>query len=163
MKPETTAKPNNVVNLEAFEQKQKLSKLTSLQLRRLRTKNVPKKEKIKMRLHFGKPRLLPIDDVCTIARCSKPTLYRRLRDTTFPQPIKVPTTAPNGPRLVNRWNETEVRIWLLQRNDPRWTRIEAQLNAEKGLTLWLKRNDLVVKAISGGLLAGLVYNYFPVG
>jgi len=116
-----------------------------------------------MRLHFGKPRLLPIDDVCAIARCSKPTLYRRLKDTTFPKPIKVPTTASTGPRLVNRWNETEVRIWLLQGNDPRWTRIEAQLNAEKGLKLWLKRNDLVVKAISGGLLAGLVYNYFPVG
>lgn len=74
MAKSTKTKPNNVVEQEAFDMRRKLSKLTSLQLRRLRTK----------------------------------------------------TTTPE--------------------QEP-----------------WLKRHDLVLKAVAGGLLAGLVYNYFPVG
>ena len=85
----------------------KLSNLTSLPLRRLRTKGVDH---------------ITMNEVCVIAKCAKPTLYRRLRDTDFPKPNKVPTTASCGPRYVNRWERKEVIKWLLEGNDPRWSK-----------------------------------------
>jgi|DEB0MinimDraft_6_1074348.scaffolds.fasta_scaffold15897_6 predicted DNA-binding transcriptional regulator AlpA len=64
--------------------------------------------------------LITIDEVCEIAKVSKPTVYRRVKQGTFPKPKKVPSTAARGPKKVNRWERGEVMGWLLKGNDPKW-------------------------------------------
>ena len=64
--------------------------------------------------------LITIDEVCEIAKVSKPTVYRRVKQGTFPKPKKVPSTAARGPNKVNRWERGEVMGWLLKGNDPKW-------------------------------------------
>ena len=64
--------------------------------------------------------LITIDEVCAIAKVSKPTVYRRVKQGTFPKPKKVATTAARGPKKVNRWERGEVMGWLLKGNDPNW-------------------------------------------
>lgn len=64
--------------------------------------------------------LLTIDEVCQLAKVSKPTVYRRVKAGTFPKPIKVPSNAARGPKTVNRWERAKVLGWLLKGNDPKW-------------------------------------------
>lgn len=64
--------------------------------------------------------LLTIDEVCEIAKVSKPTVYRRVRQGSFPAPKKIPSKINRGPRHVNRWERGEVMGWLLKGNDPNW-------------------------------------------
>lgn len=61
-----------------------------------------------------------IEEVCAIAKVSKPTVYRRVKLGTFPKPKKVPRTANRGPKTVNQWDRAEVIGWLLKGNDPKW-------------------------------------------
>ena len=53
-------------------------------------------------------RMLKIGEVLELAGLSKPSVYRRMKDSNFPQPKAM------GPRAV-RWSETEVRQWLSDR------------------------------------------------
>ena len=64
--------------------------------------------------------LLTIDEVCELAKVSKPTVYRRVKAGTFPKPVKVPSNAARGPNNVNRWKRAQVLGWLLKGNDPKW-------------------------------------------
>ena len=64
--------------------------------------------------------LLTIEEVCEIAKVSKPTIYRRVKEGTFPKPTKVKSTAVRGPKEVNRWERGQVMGWLLKGNDPNW-------------------------------------------
>lgn len=64
--------------------------------------------------------LITIDEVCQMAKVSKPTVYRRVKMGTFPKPKKVSSTAARGPKKVNRWDRGEVMGWLLKGNDPNW-------------------------------------------
>jgi predicted DNA-binding transcriptional regulator AlpA len=64
--------------------------------------------------------LITIDEVCTIAKVSKPTVYRRVKLGSFPKPKKVNRTGERGPKKVNRWERGEVMGWLLKGNDPNW-------------------------------------------
>lgn len=66
--------------------------------------------------------LITIDEVCKIAKVSKPTVYRRVKLGTFPKPTKVARTAGRGPKKVNRWERGEVMGWLLKGNDPNWAK-----------------------------------------
>lgn len=65
-------------------------------------------------------KLLTIDEVCEIAKVSKPTIYRRVKQGNFPKPVKVKRTADRGPKAINRWERGEVMGWLLKGNDPNW-------------------------------------------
>lgn len=56
--------------------------------------------------HVG-DRLIRMAEVEFITSLSRPTIYRRMRDGTFPQGIK-----PGGSET--RWLESEVRAWLAQ-------------------------------------------------
>ena len=116
---------------------------------------------------------LTIEQVCALVRCSAPTLYRRIKHnphgTLFPNPHKVAATSSHGPRHVNRWEQAEVMTWLLKGNAPKWREktIDIILNhADKieahdtDLEPWYKRNELVLIAVSGGLLAGIVTYLF---
>lgn len=108
--------------------------------------------------------LITIDEVCRIANCSRPTIYRRIKTTGFPKPKKVPAVAKLGPRTINRWDHAEVMGWLLKGNDPRWSnqplkQIEAaQIDTDH--EPWYKKHELVIKAVAGGLLAGLAVYVF---
>jgi predicted DNA-binding transcriptional regulator AlpA len=116
---------------------------------------------------------LTIEQVCALVRCSAPTLYRRIKHNPhgalFPSPYKVAATSSHGPRHVNRWEQAEVMTWLLKGNAPKWREntIDIILNrADKieahdtDLEPWYKRNELVLIAVSGGLLAGIVTYLF---
>jgi predicted DNA-binding transcriptional regulator AlpA len=68
---------------------------------------------------IGKPvELIGIAEVCTITKLSRPTIYRRLKSTTFPKPRKSLATAARGPRSVNKWSKHEVVAWVDAANDP---------------------------------------------
>ena len=121
---------------------------------------------------------LTIKQVCALARCSQPTLYRRIKNNPhgalFPSPYKVAATADRGPRHVNRWEQAEVMAWLLGGNDPKWQEKTAEIIIKHADNLdakmseahdtdrepWYKRNELALIAISGGLLAGIVTYLF---
>ena len=64
--------------------------------------------------------LITIDEVCEIAKVSKPTVYRRVKQGTFPKPKKIKAPNARGPNKVNRWERGEVMGWLLKGNDPKW-------------------------------------------
>ena len=64
--------------------------------------------------------LLTLDEVAKIANVSKPTIYRRLKHTDFPKPVKVPRAGDRGPKTVNRWERGQVMGWLMKGNDPEW-------------------------------------------
>ena len=121
---------------------------------------------------------LTIEQVCALVRCSAPTLYRRIKHNPhgalFPSPYKVATTADRGPRHVNRWEQAEVMAWLLKGNAPKWRENTIEIIINRANTLdakmseahdtdlepWYKRNELVLMAVSGGLLAGIVTYLF---
>ena len=64
--------------------------------------------------------LINIDEVCLMAKVSKPTVYRRVKLGTFPKPKKIASNNARGPKKVNRWDRSEVMGWLLKGNDPNW-------------------------------------------
>jgi predicted DNA-binding transcriptional regulator AlpA len=66
--------------------------------------------------------LITIDEVCEIAKVSKPTVYRRVKQGTFPKPKKIKAPNARGPNKVNRWERGEVMGWLLKGNDPNWNK-----------------------------------------
>ena len=66
--------------------------------------------------------LITIDEVCAIAKVSKPTVYRRVKQGTFPKPKKIKAPNARGPNKVNRWERGEVMGWLLKGNDPNWNK-----------------------------------------
>lgn len=125
--------------------------------------------------------LITIDEVCLIAKCSRPTLYRRIKKNPhgklFPKPKKVHAISDLGPRTVNRWVYSEVMGWLLQGNDPKWMKhpvreVELVVNRvndfdtkmeeahDADLEPWYKKHELVITAVSGGLLAGIALYVF---
>ena len=114
--------------------------------------------------------LISIDEVCRMANCSRPTVYRRLKTTNFPKPKKVDATEAKGPRTINRWDHDEVTAWLLNGGDPVWLKqleIAALAAAitEKALqptTLgaWYTKHQIVLNAIIGGTLAGIAVSIF---
>ena len=120
---------------------------------------------------------LTIEQVCALVRCSAPTLYRRIKHNPhgalFPSPYKVAATADRGPRHVNRWEQAEVMSWLLKGNAPKWREntigiinrantLDAKMSEahDTDREPWYKRNELVLMAVSGGLLAGIVTYLF---
>lgn len=120
---------------------------------------------------------LTLEQVCALVRCSAPTLYRRIKHNPhgalFPSPYKVAATADRGPRHVNRWEQAEVMSWLLKGNAPKWREntieiinrantLDAKMSEahDTDREPWYKRNELVLMAVSGGLLAGIVTYLF---
>ena len=120
---------------------------------------------------------LTLEQVCALVRCSAPTLYRRIKHNPhgalFPSTYKVAATAARGPRHVNRWEQAEVMAWLLKGNAPKWREntieiinrantLDAKMSEahDTDREPWYKRNELVLIAVSGGLLAGIVTYLF---
>ena len=51
------------------------------------------------------PQLLTVAEVVNLTRLSKPTIYRRIKDGSFPRPVQV------GPRAV-RFVAQDIEAWL---------------------------------------------------
>ena len=63
--------------------------------------------------------LITIEEVCRLAQVSKPTVYRKVKVGEFPSPVKVPTTASRGPKMVNRWERGAILAWCFKKNAER--------------------------------------------
>lgn len=55
--------------------------------------------------------LIDINEVCEITKLSKSTVFKKIKDGTFPEIQKTPSPSSRGPRLVNRWNKAKVIAW----------------------------------------------------
>ena len=64
--------------------------------------------------------LISIDEVARVAKVSRQTIYRRVKQNKFPKPVQVQRTKARGPRTVNMWKKSEVMGWLMKGNDPQW-------------------------------------------
>ena len=53
-------------------------------------------------------RLIKLQDVMAITAMSRASVFRRIRDASFPKGVQV------GPRAV-RWRESEVQRWIAER------------------------------------------------
>jgi predicted DNA-binding transcriptional regulator AlpA len=60
--------------------------------------------------------LIDINEVCEVAKISKPTIYRRVKNGTFPKPVKIKSHKTRGPKQVNRWKRGEVVGWIINGN-----------------------------------------------
>ena len=108
--------------------------------------------------------LIPIDEVCRLAQVSKPTVYRKVRSGDFPNPVKVPTTASRGPKMVNRWDRGAVLAWCFKRNAS-LTAVDAAVEEtdahwDTAPEPWYVEHKFVLQAIVGGMLAALAVWYF---
>jgi len=108
--------------------------------------------------------LIPIDEVCRLAQVSKPTVYRKVRSGDFPNPVKVPTTASRGPKMVNRWDRGAVLAWCFKRNAS-LTAVdvaveETDAHWDTAPEPWYVEHKFVLQAIVGGMLAALTVWYF---
>ena len=56
--------------------------------------------------------LIDINEVCEIAKLSRSTVYKKVKDGTFPEIKKAPSPSSRGPRLVNRWDKAEIIDWV---------------------------------------------------
>ena len=122
--------------------------------------------------------LLTIDEVAQIAKVSKPTVYRRVKNGDFPKPKKIKSEAKRGPKKVNRWDRADVMGWLIKGNDPDWMKqpikdiqetVDKVDQAPKGYdpepepaaseprSLW---ENHVLLAVVGGVLAAVMYQIF---
>ena len=97
--------------------------------------------------------LIDIDEVCKIAKISRPTVYRRVKNGTFPKPKKVKSPNAKGPNKVNRWERGDVMGWLLKGNDPNW--LKQPVKDLKESTKKLKHAPVTAKELATELEPGL--------
>ena len=115
-----------------------------------------------------KPKLISIIEVCALANCSAPTIYSRIEKKKFPKAKKVAATKSRGPRIVHRWDRKAVMKWLIDGNDPKWTKhrksIGIFVDEEKIISKVQEevRHDINwnMAAIATGLVCLIVYVYF---
>lgn len=117
--------------------------------------------------------LISIDEVARIAKVSRQTIYRRVKQNKFPKPVQVQRTKARGPRTVNMWKKSEVMGWLMKGNDPAWLKqpvrdiqnavedkpgeIRPRLTVQDEKPFW--ENHLLL-AVVGGVLAAVAYQLF---
>jgi len=117
--------------------------------------------------------LISIDEVARVAKVSRQTIYRRVKQNKFPKPVQVQRTKARGPRTVNMWKKSEVMGWLMKGNDPAWLKqpvrdiqnavedkpgeIRPRLTVQEEKPFW--ENHLLL-AVVGGVLAAVAYQLF---
>ena len=69
-------------------------------------------------------RLLRLSEVRTRTALARSTIYRKMRDGSFPEPLKI------GVRAV-RWRESEIEVWLAAQPSPE---LPATLRHEKAFS-----------------------------
>ena len=70
--------------------------------------------------------LIDINEVCEIAKLSKSTVYKKVKDGTFPEIKKAPSPSSRGPRLVNRWDKAKVIAWAFDEDEIRGKLISSE-------------------------------------
>jgi prophage regulatory protein len=68
-------------------------------------------QRIKRAMAMSK-RLLRINEVVAMVGCSKPNIYRGMKEGWFPQPLRI------GPRF-SAWVESEIQAWIDARIEER--------------------------------------------
>lgn len=115
-----------------------------------------------------KPDLISIDEVCALTNCSAPTIYNRIEKKKFPKAKKVAAVKVRGPRTIHRWDQDAVMKWLLDGNDPKWTK------HRKSIGIFVDEEKIISKvqdevrhdinwnmaAIATGLVCLILYVYF---
>jgi predicted DNA-binding transcriptional regulator AlpA len=115
-----------------------------------------------------KKNLISITQVCALTNCSAPTIYRRIKDRKFPKAKKVAAVKVRGPRTIHRWDQDAVMKWLLDGNDPKWTK------HRKSIGIFVDEEKIISKveaevrhdinwnmaAIASGLVCLIAYVYF---
>ena len=70
--------------------------------------------------------LIDINEVCEIAKLSRSTVYKKVKDGTFPEIKKAPSPSSRGPRLVNRWDKSKVIAWAFDEDEIRGKLISSE-------------------------------------
>ena len=70
--------------------------------------------------------LIDINEVCEIAKLSRSTVYKKVKDGTFPEIQKAPSPSSRGPRLVNRWDKSKVIAWAFDEDEIRGKLISSE-------------------------------------
>lgn len=110
--------------------------------------------------------LITIEEVCQVARVSKPTIYRKVKLGQFPAPVKVPTTATRGPKMVNRWEKDAVLSHCIQNVQRAATAavnippedVDAHWHTDP--EPWYVEHKFALQAMIGGMLAALAVWFF---
>ena len=115
-----------------------------------------------------KKNLISMTEVCSLTNCSAPTIYRYIKNKKFPKAKKVAATKARGPRTIHRWDKDAVMQWLLDGNDPKWTK------HRKSIGIYVDEEKIISKveaevrhdidwnmaAIATGLICLIAYVYF---
>jgi predicted DNA-binding transcriptional regulator AlpA len=110
--------------------------------------------------------LITIEEVCSLAKVSKPTVYRKVKLGEFPAPVKVPTTATRGPKMVNRWERNAVLSHCIQNVQRAATAAvnipveDTDAHWDTAPEPWYVEHKFVLQAVVGGTLAALAVWYF---
>ena len=70
--------------------------------------------------------LIDINEVCEITKLSRSTVYKKVKDGTFPEIKKAPSPSSRGPRLVNRWDKAKVIAWAFDEDEIRGKLISSE-------------------------------------
>lgn len=107
--------------------------------------------------------LITIEEVCDLAQVSKPTVYRKVKVGEFPPPVKVPTTASRGPKMVNRWERGAILAWCFKKNAERLAVDvaveETDAHWDTDHEPWYVKNKFILQAAIGGFLAAIIVWY----
>ena len=108
--------------------------------------------------------LITIEEVCDLAQVSKPTVYRKVKVGEFPSPVKVPTTASRGPKMVNRWERGAILAWCFKNNAERLavdvTYEETDAHWDADHEPWYVKHKFILQAAVGGFLAAIAFALF---
>jgi predicted DNA-binding transcriptional regulator AlpA len=108
--------------------------------------------------------LITIEEVCDLAQVSKPTVYRKVKVGEFPSPVKVPTTATRGPKMVNRWERGAILAWCFKNNAERLAVDvaveETDAHWDTDHEPWYVKHKFILQAAVGGFLAAIAFAYF---
>ena len=70
--------------------------------------------------------LIDINEVCEIDKLPRSTVYKKVKDGTFPEIKKAPSPSSRGPRLVNRWDKSKVISWAFDEDEIRGKLISSE-------------------------------------
>jgi predicted DNA-binding transcriptional regulator AlpA len=107
--------------------------------------------------------LITIEEVCSLAKVSKPTVYRKVKLGEFPAPVKVPTTATRGPKMVNRWERSAVLSHCIQNVQRAAVNIpveDTDAHWDTAPEPWYVKHKFILQAAVGGFLAAIAFALF---
>jgi|TARA_R110000868_G_C10920310_1_gene765639 predicted DNA-binding transcriptional regulator AlpA len=105
---------------------------------------------------------LNAEDVATRLKISKRTLYRRVKDKTFPAGEKIRRVGLSGPRHTHLWDIRVIDQWAIDNGVT--ISVDPTLPDREYLGLvddpaWVKNAKLVAYAAGAGAISSLIYSW----